>query len=212
MENKSVWLFPQNACNIKQFFLTLNFFGKLNGISREENVSKVLIEQHSKKGTYNPHVKGHNDISSANHKIDEPRFYGAIYETPNKKIHVSTYGELLLKYEKDIEKRNKIFIGMLFTIQFVNPYKNKKGLNIYPLRLIFKLLSDDRIEKKLSNDEVSHILYYIKQVKGDSEYDNIITTSSFIIIPKSPCNHSAGCKYIAGTPIEAIVAAIFLPI
>ena len=63
---------------------------------------------------------------------------------------------------------------MLFTIQFVNPYKNKKGLNIYPLRLIFKLLSDDRIEKKLSNDEVSHILYYIKQVKGDSEYDNII--------------------------------------
>lgn len=175
MQNKEVWLFPQNSCSMQQFFITLNVFGKLNGISRKENVQQLLMEQHSKQGTYNPYIeKDHYDMSSANHKIDEPRFYGAIYETANRKIHVSTYGELLLKYEQEIEKRNKVFIGMLFTIQFDNPYKKMKNLNIYPLRLIFKLLNDSRIEKKLSNIEVSHILYYVKHVNSKNEYDKIV--------------------------------------
>lgn len=175
MQNKEVWLFPQNSCSMQQFFITLNVFGKLNGISRKENVQQLLMEQHSKQGAYNPYIeKDHYDMSSANHKIDEPRFYGAIYETANRKIHVSTYGELLLKYEQEIEKRNKVFIGMLFTIQFDNPYKKMKDLNIYPLRLIFKLLTERRIGYKLSNIEVSHILYYIKHVNTKDEYERIV--------------------------------------
>lgn len=175
--NRDVWLFPQNSCNIKQFFITLNVFGKLNGISRKENVQQLLMEQHSKMGTYNPYVKKNfYDFSSANHKIDEPRFYGAIYETANRKIHVSSYGELLLKYEQDEIKRNKVFIGMLFNIQFDNPYKKMKEFDIYPLRLIFKLLTDNRLNYELTNIEVSKILYYIKTVKNKSDYDKIVDT------------------------------------
>ena len=175
MLNNNVWLFPQNSCNMKQFFTTLNTFAKLNGISRTENVQQLLMEQHSKEGLYNPYIeKEHYDLSSANHKIDEPRFYGAIYETANKKIHVSSYGELLLKYEKDIEKRNKVFIGMLFNIQFDNPYKKMKNFNIYPLRLIFKLLLEPSLEYKLTNVETSFILYYIKNVKDEDDYQGIV--------------------------------------
>ena len=173
--NKDVWLFPQNSCNIKQFFITLNVFGKLNGISRNENVQQLLMEQHSKMGVYNPYVKkNYYDFSSANHKIDEPRFYGAIYETANRKIHVSSYGELLLKYENEEVKRNKVFIGMLFNIQFDNPYKKMKDFDIYPLRLIFKLLTDKRLDCKLTNIEVSEILYYVKTVKNNKQYDDIV--------------------------------------
>lgn len=175
MKNKEIWLFPQNSSSIEQFFITLNVFGELNGISRKNNIQQILLEQHSKLGVYNPYIiKDNFDISSANHKIDEPRFYGAIYETPNKKIHVSTYGELLLKYEKNIDKRNKIFIAMLFNIQFDNPYKKMKSLNIYPLRLIFKLLIDERIDKKLTNIEVAYILYYVKSVENEEKYTEII--------------------------------------
>lgn len=174
--NRDVWLFPQNSCNIKQFFITLNVFGKLNGISRKENIQQILMEQHSKMGTYNPYSKkDFYDFSSANHKIDEPRFYGAIYETANRKIHVSSYGELLLKYEHDEIKRNKVFIAMLFNIQFDNPYKKMHDFNIYPLRLIFKLLTDNRVNYKLTNIEVSEILYYVKEVKNEDDYDNIVT-------------------------------------
>ena len=175
MRNREVWLFPQNSCSMQQFFITLHVFEKLNGISRKENVQQLLMEQHSKEGSYNPYIlKDCYDISSANHKIDEPRFYGAIYETSNKKIHISTYGELLLKYENEIEKRNKVFIGMLFTIQFYNPYKKMKTLNIYPMRLIFKLLTDSRLDYKLSNIEMSYILYYVKGVRNVDEYNNIV--------------------------------------
>lgn len=175
MLNKEVWLFPQNSCNINQFFITLNWFGNLNGISRKENVQQLLMEQHSKKGTYNPYIKKNRyDCSSANHKIDEPRFYGAIYETPNRKIHVSSYGELLIKYENEIEKRNKVFVGMLFSIQFDNPYKKMKDFNIYPLRLVFKLLTEPKLEYQLSNLEVALILYSIKHITNDQEYNEVV--------------------------------------
>ena len=175
MQNKEVWLFPQNSCSMKQFFTTLNVFAKLNGISRNENIQQILMEQHSRKGLYNPYIpKDHYDNSSANHKIDEPRFYGAIYETANRKIHVSTYGELLLKYENEIDKRNKVFIGMLFSIQFVNPYKKMNTFDIYPVRLIFKLLTDSRLNYQLSNIETSYILYYVKHVKNKNEYNKIV--------------------------------------
>lgn len=175
MDNNEVWLFPQNSCSMKQFFVTLNVFGKLNGISRKENVQQLLMEQHSKHGVYNPYIeKERYDMSSANHKIDEPRFYGAIYETANRKIHVSTYGELLLKYENEIDKRNKVFIGMLFSIQFDNPYKKMKTLNIFPLRLIFKLLTESKLNYYITNIEASYILYYVKHVNNPGEYNEIV--------------------------------------
>lgn len=173
--NKDVWLFPQNSCSMDQFFITLNVFGKLNGISRKENVQQILMEQHSKMGAYNPYIqKDHYDFSSANHKIDEPRFYGAIYETANRKIHVSTYGELLLKYECDIVKRNKVFVGMLFNIQFDNPYKKMKNFDIFPMRLIFKLLTEKRLSCYLTNIETSAILYYVKSIKNNEDYDEVV--------------------------------------
>lgn len=173
--NRDVWLFPQNSCDMKQFFITLNVFAKLNGISRKDNVQQLLMEQQSKMGAYNPYIKkDHYDFSSANHKIDEPRFYGAIYETANRKIHVSTYGELLLKYENDIIKRNKVFTGMLFNIQFDNPYKKMKEFDIYPIRLIFQLLTDSRLSYQLTNIETSAILYFVKNVKNRSDYDEVV--------------------------------------
>ena len=100
--NKDVWLFPQNACNKEQFLLTIEILEKLNGVDRDKKLQEILMKKQSEKGNYNSYKKEAFDVSSANHKIDEPRFYGAIYETPNRKIHVSSYGELLLKYEKDI--------------------------------------------------------------------------------------------------------------
>lgn len=172
--NKDVWLFPQNACNKEQFLLTIEILEKLNGIDRDKKLQELLMKKQSEKGIYNPYKKETFDISSANHKIDEPRFYGAIYETPNKKIHVSSYGKLLLKYKEDNLKRNKVFIGMLYNIQFDNPYKKMEGFNIYPLRLIFSLLLELKLEGYLTNLEVAFILYNIKNISSNKDYEKII--------------------------------------
>ncbi len=174
--NRDVWLFPQNSCDIEQFFVTLKLFGQLNGINRKMNIQQILMEQHSKSGTYHPYSEqlvGY-DMSSANHKIDEPRFYGAIYETTNKKIHVSTYGELLIKYANDVEKRNKIFLSMLYNIQFDNPYKKMEKFDIYPIRLIFQLMMEERLGKNITNIEIAFILYKIKKINDRKDYDKIV--------------------------------------
>ena len=172
--NNNAWLIPQNSCSMEQFFVTLGTFQKLNGVQRDKNIQQVLMQELKSRGLYNPYIiKDHFDISSANHKIDEPRFYGAIYETANKKIHVSTYGELLLKYENDVLKRNKVFIGMIYNIQFDNPYKKVKGFNIYPFRLLFNLLREKRLNYYLTNIEVSEIVYYVKDINA-SKYEKII--------------------------------------
>ena len=49
-----------------------------------------------------------------------------------------------------------------------------KDFDIYPLRLIFKLLTDKRLDCKLTNIEVSEILYYVKTVKNNKQYDDIV--------------------------------------
>ena len=194
------WLFPQNSSDIEQFFITLRTFANLNGISRKDNIQQILMEEHSKQGKYNPYIeKNHHDLSSANHKIDEPRFYGAIYETPNKKIHVSSYGELLLKYENDIVKKNKVFIAMLCIVQFYNPYKKLKNFNIYPLRLIFKLLIDERIGY-LTNLEVASILYKVKSVESYEVYEKIVKE----IIDLRNKNEIDRAKYIYNNPTQLI--------
>ena len=169
------WLFPQNSCNVEQFFTTLEVFSQLNGVDRGMDIQQKLMKAQFEKGLYNPYIeKKDYDLSSANHKIDEPRFYGAIYETPNKKIHVSSYGELLLKYKADIIKRNKVFISMLYNIQFDNPYKKLRGFNIYPLRVVFELLLEKRLENKLSNIEISYILYKLKKLENVEKYNKLI--------------------------------------
>lgn len=169
------WLFPQNSCDMKQFFITLDLISRLNGISRKSNIQELLMTEQYNNGAYNPQIKeGTFDISSANHKIDEPRFYGAIYETPNKRLHVSTYGELLLKYMDDKIKQRKVFIGMLYNIQFDNPYKKMKGFNIYPLRLVFTLLCDSGLGYQLSNLEIAYFLYDIRNVDRSEDIDLIV--------------------------------------
>ena len=174
--NKNVWLFPQNSCDIDQFFNTLTTLQQLNGINRKDGVQEAIMKKQIKDGVYNPYGKHSSgyDMSSANHKIDEPRFYGAIYETPNGKIQMSNYGQLLLKYKDNIIKRNKIFLSMFSNVQFINPYKELKDLNIRPLRLIFKLLLESRLEFKLTNIEIAHILYYVDTVKTVENYNNIV--------------------------------------
>ena len=103
-----MWLFPQHSCDINQFFGTLKIFEDMNGKIKDFSLQQNLLKLLKNKNLYNPQVIINDSIydqSTANHKIDEVRFYGGIYETTNHKLHLSTYGELLLKYQDDLVKR-----------------------------------------------------------------------------------------------------------
>lgn len=172
-----MWLFPQHSCDMEQFFATLKIFEELNGKFKDTTMQQSILKLLIKKGLYNPYVEVQNNIydqSTANHKIDEVRFYGGIYETANHKLHLSTYGELLLKYKDDEIKRNKIFISMLFNLQFPHPNKNVRDMNVYPIRILMQYLQDERLNNKLTNIEIAYILYRINSFKNIEQYNNIL--------------------------------------
>lgn len=45
--------------------------------------------------------------------------------------------------------------------------------NIYPFRLLFKLLLDDRLNRQLYNDEIFYLVMFMKTCT-DIEYDSLI--------------------------------------
>ena len=204
-----MWLFPQHSCDINQFFATLKIFEDMNGKIKDFSLQQNLLRLLKNKNLYNPQTVLNNvfDQSTANHKIDEVRFYGGIYETTNHKLHLSTYGELLLKYQNDLIKRNKIFIAMLFNLQFPHPNKNVRDINVYPIRILFEYLLDNNLNFKLTNIEIAYILYKLstfdkskykeiyneinsfRQLSDENKLAELSKSSSWFIINYVNCNY-----------------------
>lgn len=124
--------------------------------------------------TRNPQEK---PLDSINHRINTLEFWMFGYEDKtnnNKKFIFSPLGNLFLKYIADESKLRKIFISMLFAMQFEHPANGtSKEFQLYPFRLIFKLLLDERLEGKLYNNEEEYILPFITKITHES-YENLI--------------------------------------
>lgn len=116
-------------------------------------------------------------LDSINHRINTLEFWMFGYENigSEKKFIFSPLGNLFLKYINNDEKLTKIFITMLFAIQFEHPASGtNKKFQLYPFRLIFKLLSDDRLGGRLYNYEYSQIIAFVDKVNTIEEYEEIV--------------------------------------
>ena len=86
----------------------------------------------------------------------------------------SPLGNLFLKYSDNKEKLSKIFLTMLWALQFEHPHGGSdKVFHLYPFRLIFKLLSDSRIENRLYAYEVSYLLVFLENIDKES-YEQLV--------------------------------------
>jgi hypothetical protein len=80
----------------------------------------------------------------------------------------SPLGNLFLKHIDDEQKASKIFLTMLWAVQYQHPHSGtNKVFQLYPFRLIFKLLSDSRLNYKLFAFEVAYIVVFIQEVTID---------------------------------------------
>ncbi len=123
--------------------------------------------------TRNPKSK---PLDSINHRINTLEYFMFGYEdnTDGKKFMFSPLGNLFLKYINDEGKLTKIFATMLFAIQFQHPASGtNKEFQLYPFRLIFKLLTDERLEGKLYNFEYAQILAFATSVDA-AKYEAIV--------------------------------------
>lgn len=123
--------------------------------------------------TRNPKSK---PLDSINHRINTLKYFMFGYEDDNngKKFMFSPLGNLFLKHINDEEKLTKIFIAMLFAIQFQHPASGTdKEFQLYPFRLIFKLLLDERLDGQLYNYEYAQIIAFVNSMSND-KYEQLV--------------------------------------
>lgn len=116
-------------------------------------------------------------LDSINHRINTLEFWMFGYEdnSADKKFMFSPLGNLFLKHINNEDKLVKIFTAMLFAMQFQHPANGTdKEFQLYPFRLIFKLLTDDRLGGKLYHYEYALILAFVNSIDNDT-YEELIS-------------------------------------
>ncbi len=102
--------------------------------------------------------------------------FGNEYIIDNAVVDSADYGvgNLFLKHINDEEKLIKIFTTMLYAIQFQHPASGTdKEFQLYPFRLIFKLLTDERLDGKLYNYEYALLVAFV-DLMNDSKYEDLV--------------------------------------
>ncbi|MDO4460189.1 MAG: restriction endonuclease [Clostridia bacterium] len=115
-------------------------------------------------------------LDSVNHRINTLEYYMFGYEDDNKRFIFSPLGNLFLNNIKDEEKLKKIFIAMLFAVQFQHPANGTPStFQLYPFRLLLKLMSDSRLDYRLYSTEYAYLVAFVKDITPES-YEELVNS------------------------------------
>lgn len=124
--------------------------------------------------TRNPKEK---PLDSINHRINTLEYYMFGYEdgkTGSKRFIFSPLGNLFIEHINEPDKLLKIFTTMLFGIQFEHPASGTPDcFQLYPFRLIFKLLTDERLNCRLYNAEYAYLIAFQATATSES-YEKLV--------------------------------------
>lgn len=116
-------------------------------------------------------------LDSQHHKIRTLEYYMFGYDVGtygNRKFMFSPLGNLFIHHINEEEKLSKIFAAMLFAMQFHHPCnKVDPSIQLYPMRLLFQLLMDERLNKRLYYAEYAQFIACLKSITPKS-YENLI--------------------------------------
>lgn len=134
------------------------------GISKEDKTNLNLkLRELGLYNERNPELP----LDAINHKINQLSYFMFGYKAKvegQDRFLFSPLGNLLLKYVGEKEKVAKIFLAMLWAIQYQHPQSGTdKRFQLYPFRLIYKLLSDHRLSNKLYAYEVAYSVVFLQE-------------------------------------------------
>lgn len=116
-------------------------------------------------------------LDSINHRINTLEYYMFGYEdkeSNSKRFIFSPLGNLFLEHINEPEKLKKIFTTMLFAIQFEHPANGTPAcFQLYPFRLIFKLLADERLNCRLYNSEYAYFIAF-QETATPENYEKLV--------------------------------------
>lgn len=129
-------------------------------------------------GVYIPRY-GTPSVDTTNFKICQIVYSMFAYrneESQNKEIVYSPLGNLLLDNLGKEDWVAKIYATMMYGMPFNHPFNRMRpDFNIYPLRLVFKLLSDPRLEYKIYEDEMFYHIFWVKEI-DEVKYETLVET------------------------------------
>lgn len=174
---KKKWILYRHTNNfdlITAVAVNLKFFTKTS-IDKE---NKVLLLQKLKELQYYKERNPELPLDSINHRINTLAYYMFGYKDKvdgKERFLFSPLGNLFLKHIDNKIYLSKIFLSMLWGLQFEHPHGGTDSdFKIYPFRLIFKLLSDERLDYKLFPAEVALKVVLVEKIDYDS-YEKLVS-------------------------------------
>lgn len=154
--------------NIQSHELIINFLEILKEF-RDINDKQLLMKRLRDNLGYSGR-SNHGSESTIGVRLSQMCFYMFGYKSSNKFI-IAPITELMIQDEEQLSKLNLI---NLFSIQYPHPFsKTDENFEVYAGRLFIKLLTDERINKKLYIDEVGWFLPFIKSI-DEEQYSHLI--------------------------------------
>jgi len=179
MVERNKWILYKHTCNyemIKAVALDVKNSCKTDLSDIERHRMQERLAALDLYRTRNPKD---NPLDSINHRINTLEYWMFGYEVKvdgNKRFIFSPLGNLFLKHIEDESKLRKIFITMMIAMQFQHPgSRTNKEFQLYPFRLLLKLLCDERLGGKLYNNEVEYLIVFVKQM-NETKYEELITS------------------------------------
>jgi hypothetical protein len=134
------------------------------GISKEDKTNLNLkLRELGLYNERNPELP----LDAINHKINQLSYYMFGYQAKvdgQDRFLFSPLGNLFLKNVRDKDKTAKIFLTMLWAVQYPHPHsRTDSEFQLYPFRLIYKLLSEPKLSNKLYAFEVAYSVVFVKE-------------------------------------------------
>lgn len=144
------------------------------GISKEDKTNLNLkLRELGLYNERNPELP----LDAINHKINQLSYYMFGYQAKvdgQDRFLFSPLGNLFLKHVEDKEKTAKIFLAMLWAVQYQHPHSGTDNeFQLYPFRLIYKLLTEPKLSNKLYAFEVAYSVVFVKEISSKS-YDELV--------------------------------------
>ena len=116
-------------------------------------------------------------LDAINHKINQLSYYMFGYQAKvdgQDRFLFSPLGNFFLKHVEDKEKTAKIFLAMLWAVQYQHPHSGTDNeFQLYPFRLIYKLLSEPKLSNRLYAFEVAYSVVFLKEV-NKTTYEELV--------------------------------------
>ena len=140
----------------------------------DKNRLQILLREQGLYNERNPEMP----LDAIDHKIRDLAFYmfGYRKKINGKKMFLfSPLGNLFLENISSTKNLQKIFLAMLWGIQYEHPESaTESSIQLYPFRLITSLLQESLLDDFLYSYEVSYVLMFCMSMKNIQEYNTIV--------------------------------------